>query len=246
MSRGAAPADDVRWIYRRLLKRFGPRGWWPVTPAGKVSPVYLPAFSRGKLTPEQQFEMAVGAILTQNTAWTNVEKALARLIAAGTLSPEKILKIPAARLETLIRSSGYFRQKAARLKGFARFLAENWRGRLDLFLDRPAAQAREELLALNGIGPETADSILLYAGGHPSFVVDAYTRRLGRRYGLFETEDYHEAQSRFVRGFPPSVYEYREYHALIVELGKHFCRSKPACPGCPLQSRCALGRTFLT
>ncbi len=255
------PGADVLWIHDRLLKRFGPRGWWPVTPppgcppkAGPFGPepgggvtqrrsVYSTQWTRGRLTPAQQFEVAVGAILTQNTAWTNVEKALGKLIAAKALSPRRLASLPPARLRGLIRSSGYFRQKAGRLRNFCRFLLDRWGGRLDRFLARPTETARGELLALNGVGPETADSILLYAGGHPVFVVDAYTRRFGGRFGLFRTDDYHEVQRHFMSRMKASVPRFREYHALLVELAKRFCRARPLCPPCPLRARCATGRS---
>ncbi len=236
------PGADVLWIYDRLLKRFGPRGWWPVTPRGGRGPRYHSANTRGRLSPAQQFEVAVGAILTQNTAWANVEKALGKLIAAKVLSPRGLASLPQARLQGLIRSSGYFRQKAGRLRNFCRFLLDRWGGRLDRFLVRPTETVRGELLALNGVGPETADSVLLYAGGHPVFVVDAYTRRFGGRFGLFRTDDYHEVQHHFMSRMKASVPRFREYHALLVELAKRFCRARPLCPPCPLRSRCATGR----
>jgi endonuclease III related protein len=241
--KGAADrADGVGWIYRRLLRRFGPQGWWPVTPSGGRQPRYSRACTRGRLTAAQRFEVAAGAILTQNTAWTNVEKALEKLNAARALSPRMLASMPLPRLYRLIRSSGYFRQKSRRLKGFARFLVEEWDGRLDAFLDRPTEAVRRELLALEGVGPETADSILLYAGGHPVFVVDAYTRRLGTRFGLFRGTDYHDVQRFFMERTKPSLYDYREYHALIVEAAKRHCRTKPLCGRCPVWSRCSLGR----
>lgn len=236
------PGADVLWIHDRLLKRFGPQGWWPVTPRRGRGPRYHPANTRGRLSAAQQFEVAVGAILTQNTAWTNVDKALKKLIAAKALSPRRLASLPPARLQGLIRSSGYFRQKARRLKNFCRFLLDRWGGRLDRFLARPTATVREELLGLNGVGPETADSILLYAGGHPVFVVDAYTRRFGGRFGLFRTEDYHEVQRHFMSRMKASVPRFRESHALLVALAKQFCRARPLCLPCPLRARCAAGQ----
>lgn len=232
----------VRWIYKRLLKEFGPQGWWPVTPVGGKIPVYSERWSRGKLGGSQQFEVAIGAILTQNTAWTNVEKALRGLIGEGVLSPQRLWAAPLPRLYRLVRSSGYFRQKARRLKNFCGFLLDRWNGRLDRFLDRAAAVVRKELLDLNGVGPETADSILLYAGRHPVFVVDAYTRRIGKRFGLFRGEDYPSVQNYFMSRLSPSIYEYRQYHALLVRLGKDFCRPKPLCGPCPLRARCRTGK----
>jgi endonuclease-3 related protein len=186
--------------------------------------------------------MAAGAVLTQNTAWTNVDKALRRLAAARALTPRRIASLPARRLQGLIRSSGYFRQKALRLRGLSKHLLARWGGRLDRLLERSAGEARAELLSLNGVGPETADSILLYAGRHPVFVVDAYTRRIGRRFGLLETDDYDEVQRFFMRRMTPTVHGYREFHALLVELAKRFCRTEPDCPPCPLRARCAAGK----
>jgi endonuclease-3 related protein len=216
-----------------------------VTPAGSFRPRYSARCSRGRLTPRERFEIAVGAILTQNTAWTHVEKALEPLHRSRLMDPRRMLRAPLPRLYRLIRSSGYFRQKARRLKNFCGFLDRRWKGRLDLFLDRPTELVRGELLALNGIGPETADSLLLYAGRHARFVVDAYTRRFGRRFGLFRTEDYHKVQKFFMDRLPPSPYDFREYHALLVELGKRHCRATPSCKGCPVRARCATGRRRL-
>ena len=152
-----------REFYRVLYRAWGPQHWWPA---------------------QSRFEVIVGAYLTQNTAWTNVEKALEQLRSAGVLSLDGIRRTPLAQLEQLIRSAGYFRQKAQRLKTFVEFLDRRYSGSLDRMFDQPTEKLREELLSLNGVGPETADSILLYAGNHPSFVVDAYTRRILERHGL--------------------------------------------------------------
>jgi endonuclease-3 related protein len=156
-----SPEDTVRTIYRTLSQAWGPQQWWPA---------------------ETPFEVIVGAILVQNTAWTNVERALANLRSAGVFSVESVRRLPLGELEQLIRSSGYFRQKAARLKGFIAFLDAKHGGSLDAMLATPTLQLRGQLLALNGIGPETADSILLYAGHHSIFAVDAYTRRVLERH----------------------------------------------------------------
>ncbi|HOW27568.1 MAG TPA: endonuclease III domain-containing protein [Elusimicrobiota bacterium] len=235
-------AREVSWIYRRLLRRFGPQGWWPVTPPGAPSPRYLPRCTAGRLSSRERFEICLGAILTQNTAWTNVERALVRLHGERAVDCRRLTKMPFGRLAGLIRSSGYFRQKAARLKGFCRHLLKRWDGDVGRLLSQPLTQAREELLSLNGIGPETADSMVLYAGPHASFVVDAYTRRFGRRYGLFGTDEYHRIQELFRNCLPESAPLYREYHALIVALGKEHCRSAPRCGGCPLVRRCRWGK----
>ncbi|HLH05825.1 MAG TPA: hypothetical protein VKW78_01165 [Terriglobales bacterium] len=163
MKKRAAQQQLIREILRILYGRWGRQHWWPA---------------------ETPFEVIVGAYLTQNTAWTNVEKALQQMRSAGVLSVEGIRKIPLTRLEKLVRSAGYFRQKATRLKQFVAFLDERYQGSLQKMFAQPTAELREELLALNGIGPETADSILLYAGQHPVFVVDSYTRRIFERHGL--------------------------------------------------------------
>ena len=160
--RSTSPAQTVRAIYRKLSREWGAQHWWPA---------------------ETPFEVIVGAVLTQNTSWTNVERALANLREAGVLSVEGIRELSLGELELLVRSSGYFRQKAQRLKSFIAFLDEKHGGSLDALLGIPTQQLRAELLALNGIGPETADSILLYAGHHAIFVVDAYTRRVLERHG---------------------------------------------------------------
>jgi endonuclease-3 related protein len=218
--------------YTILYSHFGPQGWWPV-------PLYHP--SRYQIPREQEaFEICVGAILTQNTAWKNVEKALAALRVSGSLCDSRSLAaLGKNRLAVQIRPSGYFNQKAVRLLGFARYLIRRHEGSVLSLLKKPVAAAREELLSLSGIGPETADSMLLYAGGRPLFVVDAYARRLGRRLGWFATDDYSFVQDYFHRSLPRSVTVFNEYHALIVALGKDFCKKqRPACSVCPLSSQC--------
>jgi len=202
-------------MHRRLDKHFGPLHWWP---------------------GETQFEIIVGAILTQNTAWTNVEKAIANIKAAGALSPEALHRMPPARLAGMIRPSGYFNIKAKRLKSFLDFLFREYGGILDrMFRERPGA-LREKLLAVNGIGPETADSILLYAGRIMTFVVDAYTKRIFSRHGLLTgKEKYDEVKQFFEANLPRKTQLYNEYHAQIVNIGKLFCRRVPRCAACPLR-----------
>lgn len=174
---------QIQGFYRTLYRAWGPQHWWPA---------------------QSRFEVIVGAILTQNTAWTNVEKALQQLRAAGVLTVDGIRRTPVAKLETLVRSAGYFRQKAQRLKGFVAFLDERYAGSLSRLFAQPTAAIREQLLALNGVGPETADSILLYAGNHPVFVVDAYTRRiLGRHAILPDTAKYDEIRLLFETALSP-------------------------------------------
>ncbi|AMV71146.1 endonuclease [Desulfuromonas carbonis] len=205
-------------IFELLQHHFGPRHWWPA---------------------ESPFEVVIGAILTQNTAWRNVEQAIANLRAADALTPRGILDRELAELEAMIRPAGFFRQKAARLTGFARYLEAHHHGDLPGWLGRPLDQVRAELLRLPGIGPESADAILLYAGQRPSFVVDAYTRRLLGRLGLLRgSESYHQVRSLFMTALPPDTQLFNEFHALIVEECKVYCRTRPRCPSCPLRSRC--------
>jgi endonuclease-3 related protein len=220
------------------LRHFGPQGWWPTTKPGALRPAYhgRPADA---LTEKEKFEICVGAILTQNTAWTNVEKALENLQRARALAPRTLCRMPVRRLAALIRPSGYYNQKAARLKQFSRYLCDNYSGRLAPLLSQPIGAAREELLSLNGIGPETADSMLLYAGGRQIFVVDAYTRRIGSRLGWFKDEGYEPVQSWFHARLPQETQLYNEYHALLVAVGKDFCRPAPRCGGCPLNEGCS-------
>jgi endonuclease-3 related protein len=245
-----------------LYAALGPQHWWPASSA---------------------FEVIVGAILTQNTAWTNVEKAIANLRAAGVLSVRGIRNISTEEIERMVRPSGYFRQKAKRLKDFVDWLDCRYRGSVQAMLATKTAELRNELLGLNGIGPETADSILLYAGQHEIFVVDAYTRRIFERHGLIRTDTAYDhvrvAVEKALLGVsasigliepnpgnatpvepgpgpteelctitvhPPSVMSeanrsevarnYNEFHALIVQIGKHYCQSRVAkCDACPLQ-----------
>ncbi|MHC4917532.1 MAG: endonuclease III domain-containing protein [Planctomycetota bacterium] len=206
-----------RW-YEALLGRFGRQGWWP-----------------GR-TP---FEVAVGAILTQNTAWSNVERAIRALRAAGALSFRGMRALPERRLARLIRPSGYFNQKARKLRALLDWLAErDSRGSVRRALRGPLDEVRGSLLDVRGVGPETADSILLYAGERPVFVVDAYTRRVLERHGLAAGgEPYETVRALFEDHLPRSVPIYNEYHALLVRLCKEHCAKRlPACAGCPLET----------
>ncbi|HTR46559.1 MAG TPA: endonuclease III domain-containing protein [Verrucomicrobiae bacterium] len=193
----------------------GPQHWWP----GKT-----------------RFEIIVGAILTQNTAWTNVERAIENLRSAGLLSPRAIEGVSPRRLETLIRSSGYFRQKARKLKAFCAFLRAEYGGSLQRMFDTPTIALRKKLLGVFGIGPETADSILLYGGDHPVFVVDAYAKRMLARHGwIGEKANYEDVRWMFERQSPGNSQWFNEFHALIVNTGKKFCRTQEAlCRQCPL------------
>jgi endonuclease-3 related protein len=199
-----------------LFEAHGAQHWWP----GRT-----------------RFEIIVGAILTQNTSWANVERAIAALRREKLLTPAGIQHVSEGRLARLIRSSGYFRQKARKLKKFAEFLQVRHGGSLNRMFQTPTASLREQLLGIHGIGPETADSILLYAGKHAVFVVDAYTRRILQRHNLAEgKESYEDIRMLFEQSLPPSEPLFNEYHALIVHTGKHFCRVRqPLCEGCALK-----------
>jgi len=201
-----------------LFNAFGPQHWWPGS---------------------TRFEVMVGAILTQNTAWSNVEKAIANLKAEGVLSPEGLYNLDMERLARLIRPSGYFNIKAKRLKNFLEFLFNEAGGSVArLFWKKNAPGLRGRILSVNGIGPETADSILLYAGKRPEFVVDAYTRRVFTRHGLVhERAGYDEIKDLFMDNLPRDVKLFNEYHALFVRLGKDYCRPRrPLCGDCPLKA----------
>jgi endonuclease-3 related protein len=202
--------------YRALHDAYGAQGWWPAR------------------TP---FEVVLGAILTQGVAWSNVEKALQALDRAGLRTPAALHRAPLGRIARLIRPAGYFNQKARAIKEFASLLATRYAGRIDRLLEGPTPALRKRLLGLRGIGPETADAILLYAGGRPAFVVDAYTRRiLYRHRAIRGTETYDDLRLRFETRLPRRSRLYNEYHALIVRLGKERCRrSKARCDGCPLE-----------
>ncbi|MBI4377025.1 MAG: endonuclease III domain-containing protein [Elusimicrobia bacterium] len=225
-------------VYSKLLEAFGPQGWWPVSVSARGGPVYRPGF-KGRLSERQRAEICVGAILTQNTNWNNVVRSLLRLKSAGMLELERLSAAPSGRLQSLVRSSGYFRQKARKLKIFAGHAKK--RGRLSRWLCQPMDILRGELLGLWGIGPETADSILLYAGGHPIFVIDAYTLRIGSRLGWFRKPGYERAQRLLSRELPRSAELYAEFHALLVQLAKRHCRAVPSCQGCPLIANCRYG-----
>jgi len=214
-SRDAQPPLDE--YFNSLFAGFGPQHWWP---------------------GNSRFEIILGAILTQNTSWNNVEAALTKLRAADLLSPAAIEKVSLRRLERLIRSSGYYRQKARKLKAFCEFLRREYAGSLKRMFETPTIILREKLLEIFGIGPETADSILLYAGQHSVFPVDAYTKRLLLRHGwINDKTKYEDIRWMFERQFPGDARRFNEFHALIVATGKKFCRNQQ-----PLCAECSLGR----
>jgi len=206
--------DLLMTAYRLMLARFGPRDWWPA---------------------ETPFEVIIGAVLTQNTAWGNVEKAIENIKAAGALSIEKLYKTPDEILAEWIRPSGYYNLKTKRLKALIRFVKDVYGGNLDRMAKTPVKDLREQLLGVYGIGQETADSILLYALNKPVFVVDAYTHRIFSRHHVIEQcASYEEVQRVFTDNLPRDVQLYNEYHALVVETGKTYCKKKPRCLECPL------------
>jgi endonuclease-3 related protein len=216
-ARTAAPPAALRMYYDALFAAHGPQHWWP----GRTA-----------------FEIIVGAILTQNTSWSNVEIAIRNLRREKLLTPRAIEDVSFTRLALLIRSSGYFRQKAKKLKCFVGFLRSEYGGSIARMFRAPTAVLREKLLSVHGIGPETADSVLLYAGKHPVFVVDAYTRRLLERHQLaVPTQGYEEIRELFERSLPGEAALYNEFHALIVRTGKEYCRTRnPRCSECPLHA----------
>lgn len=241
MGSGLCAAPSPRAVQRTLLRSFGPQGWWPVTPAGEASPRYRPGIW-GRLAQRQRLEVCLGALLTQNTAWTNASSALQALHRRGAVRLDRLVRMPAERLQRLIRPSGYFKQKALRVKAFSRHAAARGAD-LRRWLSGPLPKLREELLGIHGIGPETADSILLYAGLRPAFVVDAYTLRIGARLGWFRGRPSYQEAAAFLTGrLPASAELYGEFHALLVELAKRHCRKTPACEGCPLRKGCGHGK----
>jgi endonuclease-3 related protein len=211
------PLGELLRYYEAMSGALGPMHWWPAQ------------------TP---FEVIVGAILTQSTAWGNVERAITNLRSARLLTPSAMVKISTSRLATLVRPSGYYRQKAKKLKAFVDFLQHGYGGSLKRMFQTPTLELREKLLSVHGIGPETADSILLYAGNHPVFVVDAYTHRIFGRHGITDGKPDYERVRTFIEASIPAQPElFNEFHALIVNTGKNWCRkSAPRCEECPLRS----------
>jgi endonuclease-3 related protein len=202
-------------IYRKLYQAYGPRDWWPA---------------------ETSFEVMVGAILTQNTSWRNVEKAIQKLKGKGVLNPEGIHHLKKTQLASLIKSSGYYRIKTDRVKAFVNFLFEEFDGDLKRMGRERLGELREKLLGVNGIGPETADSILLYGLKKSIFVVDAYTKRILSRHKMIsENTAYEEVQKLFMEHLPLDEKLFNEYHALLVHLGRTVCKKIPRCDICPLK-----------
>jgi len=207
--------DKLTEIYELLYEYFGPQHWWP---------------------GQSALEIIVGAVLTQNANWGNVEKAINNLKAAKSLSTERLYNMDIPELAQLIRPAGYYNLKAGRLKNFINCLVEDFNGELCALRKLDTERLREKLLSIKGIGPETADSILLYAFEKPVFVVDAYTARIATRHGLIEpAADYETLRDLFQSNLPQETQLFNEYHALLVRVGKEFCRPRPKCVGCPLE-----------
>lgn len=205
----------IRIIYDLLFSSFGPQNWWP---------------------GDTPFEIIVGAILTQAVNWNNVEKAINNLKEEALLNPPGIYKIEEKKLALLIKPSGYYNMKAKKVKSFVNYLFTKYNGQLEKMFQKPMISLRPELLNIYGIGPETADSILLYAGNYPIFVVDTYTKRIFHRVGYVSKDiSYENMQKMFMNNLPQKADIYNEYHALLVKLGKDICiKSKPRCNECPL------------
>lgn len=205
-------------LYEILYAHFGPSEWWPA---------------------ETAFEVCLGAILTQNTAWTNVERALSAIRARGLMSHRALHALADSAIAELIRPSGTFQVKSRRVRAFLEFVESSFGGVVERMRDEPIERLRPALLAIHGIGPETADCIVLYAAGLPSFVVDAYTRRVLERLGVLAGgESYGDVQRLFHRALPADAALFNEYHALIVRLAKDCCRKRPLCASCPLDRVC--------
>lgn len=217
---------------------FGSQNWWPVTDAGAFTPTYK---KRAGLTEKQKFEIMAGAILTQNTAWANVMRALENLSRDGLLDCAKIAKAKKQKIARLVKPSGYFNMKAEKLKRFAVWMQKNHGGKPSRFFGsrRSLQELRTELLAQHGIGNETADSMLLYAGALPSFVIDVYTLRFMERFYAMRGINYVEAKSFFERNLPADAALFNEFHTLLVELGKNYCKkSNPRCEECCVREGC--------
>jgi len=209
-------SERIKRFYKKLYEHYGPQDWWP---------------------GDSPLECVLGAILTQNTSWKNVEKAIQNLKSLNLISIDKLKLLTTDELAHLIRSSGYFNQKALKIKNFVKFITENYSGSLHNMFDEDIHALRDKLLRIKGIGPETADCIILYGGSKPIFVIDTYTYRVLWRHGLVpEQTSYNEMQELFMDSLENDPVIYNEYHALLVKVGKERCKKRnPLCAGCPLE-----------
>lgn len=257
---------DIKKIYKMLLEEYGRQGWWPVTPFCGPETQTTPVYGIKTRTEKQKLEICIGAILTQNTSWKNADKAIVILNKNNLIDVNNLKKIKKEELAQLIKSSGYYNQKAAKIKNFIDFLIKNHKGNLELLFKLNKGELRKELLSISGIGKETADSIILYAAKKPVFVVDAYTKRIFERLFNLKFKEYDDWQSYFEKNlganlswlfsFPPNRCGgkkkaddlgkteklkqelYNEYHALLVEFGKRVCRKEPLCKECFFSKNC--------
>lgn len=214
-------SQTAHQVYRHLFKSIGPQGWWP---------------------GDSPFEVMVGAVLVQNTSWKGVERAIKNLKQAKVLTPRKLYALPSAELSEFIRPAGYFRIKAKRLHNLVKFFVERYRGSMAAMRKVDTLELRAQLLAVNGIGPETADSILLYAVGKPVMVVDTYTHRIFARHGWVpHGTAYHPLQKHLTDQLPVDEVIYNDFHALLVHVGHHYCRPVPRCESCPLRGMLPTG-----
>jgi len=225
-------------IYRKLLKYYGHQGWWPIVNNKTLISEHHPKNYSYPRTQEERFEVCIGAILTQNTAWKNVEICINNLIKNKLIDIKKIDKIDNNELSKLIKSSGYYNQKTIKIKNFTDYVIKNYNGKLKKLSDKNINEIRKELLTINGIGKETADSIILYAFNKPIFVIDAYTKRIFERLFDLKFKDYDEWQDYFHKNLEEDYRLFNEYHALIVEHGKNICKKKPLCNDCVLNEIC--------
>ena len=223
-------------LFKKFSQEFGSQNWWPVTEKGAISPSYK---KRSKLTEKQKLEICLGAILTQNTSWKNVEKAIIELNKQKMVDCKKIVKAENKKITELIRTTGYFNQKAKKLKKFSCHLLKNYNGKINSFLEKPLEELRKELLSIHGIGKETADSIILYAAEKPVFVVDAYTKRIVERYYGKKNMSYESVKIFFESSLGKNAFAFNEMHALLVEFAKRYCRKQPLCEQCFLNKSCA-------
>ena len=224
----------LKSIYNKLHSHFGPQNWWPVTLENEIIPKY---HKNIKLSEKQKLEICFGAILTQNTNWKNAEKAIAQLNKNNLININGIIKITNENLARIIKSSGYHNQKAIKLKNFCLFLMNNYNRNLEKLFSNSITKLRNELLSINGIGPETADSIILYAAKKPIFVIDAYAKRIMNRVG-FKENNYDGLQNLFMNNLKKDEKMFNEYHALLVQFGKNICKKKPLCNQCPISNMC--------
>lgn len=233
--------QSLTQIYHILFEKYGKQGWWPTTPSSETIPKYTN--SNRKLKEDEMLEICIGAILTQNTSWQNVEKALININKEYKLSNQSLIdylyELNIEKLKQLIQPAGFFNQKSKYIKNLIDHIITEYKGSVKLFFKQSKEDLRNELLSLKGIGKETADSIILYSANKPMFVIDMYTKRLFSRLGyLAQNKSYDEWQNFFNQNLNEDLKKFNEYHALIVEHNKRFCKSKPECQYCFLQKEC--------